>query len=301
MIGVGIAAALAAAGLNAGSVVMQSVEDQSMPDSETMHASLFKRLAHRPRWLVGTGLMAFAGVLQVVALSFAGIAIVQPLLATSQLALLGTARWKLRQPIGPHELLSALAIMAGVACVVLSSPHNSLTQASAARLAPPLALVGGLVLIIFAIGRTRHSARLLLVLGAGLAYAWTDFVLKLLSNAASTGRWVLLGVWLVAIIACGAVAFLQETSALQHRPVVTVAPVIGAAKVMLPVLMALWAGIQPWSAHASGIALLIGGLAITATGAAGLGSSSTVARLASGQTPPSERTHRHPVLRIAHR
>lgn len=283
MSGIGIALALTAAVVNAWSVVMQSAEDQQTPDSETMQASLLVRLAHRPRWLAGTGLMAGAGVLQAVALSFAAIAIVQPLLATSQLMLLVIARWKLREPIGRHEVLSALAIMGGVVCVVLSSPQNSTATASAGKLAPPMAAIGGAALIAFGVGRMHQGARLLLVLGAGLAYAWTDFAIKLLSNAASTGRWALAGIWLAAIVACGALAFLQETSALQHRPVVTVAPVIGAAKVLLPVLMALWAGIQPWSGSFRGVALLIGGLVLTATGAAGLGSSSTVAKLAAGE------------------
>ena len=52
------------------------------------------------------------------------------------------------------------------------------------------------------------------MIGAGLAYAWVDFVNKLLANDISSGRWGLAVVWLAATIGFGALAFLEETTAL---------------------------------------------------------------------------------------
>ena len=73
--------------------------------------------------------------------------------------------------------------------------------------------------------RLRPRVRIAVVIGAGLAYAWVDFVNKLLANDISKGDWVLAVVWLVLTVAFGALAFLEETTALQVRPAVTVAPV----------------------------------------------------------------------------
>lgn len=280
MIGAGIGLALVTAVANAYAVVLQAAEDRRAPDTKAMRAALLIRLAHRPRWLAGAGLMVLAGIAQITALSFAPIAIVQPTLSTSQLVLLAIARVKLHERVGWTELMGASAIVLGLAGVIVAAPHQSNPQVAAGRLAAPLALVGGAAIIAFLVGRGRPSLRLLLVLGSGLAYACSDFVSKLLSNAASTERWWLAGVWVVVIVAIGAMAFLEETTALQHRPAVTVAPVIGAVKVPLPVLMALWAGLEPWSGNAGTAAILLVGLALAAAGAATLGRSGAVSRVA---------------------
>lgn len=279
MTGAGIALALTAAVANAYAVVMQAAEDRRSSDEQAMRASLLVRLAHRPRWLAGAGLMVVAGVAQITALAFAPIAIVQPMLSTSQLVLLGVARFKLHERVGRSEVLGAVAIVAGLAAVVYAAPHQSSRSVGAAQLIPPVAVVGGLALTAYLTGRWRPSLRLLLVIGAGLSYAFSDFVAKLLSDAASTDTWWLMGVWIALLLVVGAGAFLQETTALQHRPAVTVAPVIGAVKVPLPVLMALWAGMEPWNGSGAHIAILLGGLAVSAAGAATLGRSDVVSRL----------------------
>lgn len=233
VIGLGLGLALVAAVANAQAVVQQAGEDQQSPDREAMRASLLVRLARRPRWLGGAALMVVAGVAQISALAFAPIAVVQPTLSSSQLVLLAIARVRLGERVGRWEVAGAIAIMIGLAAVVYAAPHHSSVMVGAGRLAPPLALVTGAALVAYVVGRVRPSLRLLLVIGAGLAYACADFVGKLLSDAVSTGGWWLVGVWIAVIVVVGGAAFLEETTALQHRPAVTVAPVIGAVKVPL--------------------------------------------------------------------
>jgi drug/metabolite transporter (DMT)-like permease len=278
----GIALAVVAAVANAFAVVLQAAEDRRSPDRDAMRASLLVRLARRPRWLAGAALMALAGATQIMALAFAPIAVVQPMLSTSQLVLLATARVKLRERVGRSELLGATAIALGLIAVVYAAPHQSSVAVGAVRLAPPMLVVGGLALVTYVAGRARPALRLLLVVGAGLSYACADFVSKLLSNAGSSGAWWLVGVWVAVLLGVGGAAFLQETTALQHRPAVTVAPVIGAVKVPLPVLMALWAGMESWHGDDLRIALLLAGLALSAVGAATLGRSEAVSRVSAG-------------------
>ena len=286
MTGVGVALALVAAVADACAVVLTASEDRRTLDRDAMRVTLLKQLMRRRRWLAGTGLMVLVGVAQIVALGFAPIAVVQPLLATSQLVLLAIARFKLRERVGRAEVLAALAIVVGLGGVVYAAPSQSNLAAGAAQLAPPLAVVGGLAAVAYVAGRARPAMRLLLVVGAGLAYACTDFFAKLLSDAGASGAGGLAGVWLVALLLVGGAAFLEETTALQHRPAVTVAPVITAVKVPLPVLMALWAGIEPLRSGAASAAVLLAGLALSAAGAAALGRSNVVARLSDPAESP---------------
>jgi hypothetical protein len=223
--------------------------------------------------------MVVAWPLQIFALALAPITVVQPTLAATQLVLLVIARVKLRERVGVVEALAALAIVAGMTAVVLAAPHHTVRDPAAGRVALLLTVVGVGAVAAYAVGRPRRRAQLAVVIGAGLAYAWVDFANKLLANDIAAGRWGLAALWLAATIAFGALAFLEETTALQVRPAVTVAPVIGAVQDPLPVLMALWAGVEVWGSASHRILPLALGLALVTAGAIALGRSRAVARV----------------------
>lgn len=275
----GIAAALAAAVANALAVVLQASEARRAPRHEAMRASLLGRLARRPRWLAGTGLMVVGGGLQVLALALAPIAVVQPMLSTGQLVLLAVARFKLGERVGRAEILGSLAIVAGLSAVVAVAPRHTIIHTLSLRVAEPLGVIGAVAVVCYLVGRLHAPTRLPIVVGAGLAYSWADFASKLLANNASDGRWAQAALWVPGLLAFGALAFLEENTALGRSPAVTVAPVIAAVKVPLPVLMALWAGAEAWGSSALQIGVLLLGLALVASGAASLGRSETVARV----------------------
>jgi drug/metabolite transporter (DMT)-like permease len=282
MIYAGIAIAIGAAVANAFAMILQAAEDRRTPLIEGGRLSLLIRLAHRPRWLAGTALMVVAWPLQVLALALAPLTVVQPLLATTQLVLLAVARVRLREQVGRLEALGALGIVAGVTAVVWASPHQSVHHVAAGRLALPLLVVGGLAISLYVTGRLRPRLPLALVIGAGFSYAWVDFTNKLLANALSAGHLAFGALWLAATLGFGALAFLEETTALQRRPAVTVAPVIGAIHDPLPILMALWSGVAVWGSAPHRVAILVAGLAVIAAGAAILGRSRAVARISGG-------------------
>lgn len=286
MTAAGIGIACAAAIANAFAIVLQAAEDRQAPLSQGGRFSLLIHLAHRPRWVAGTALMVLAWPLQIASLALAPLTVVQPLLATTQLVLLAMARVKLREHVGRFEALGALAIVGGVGTVEWAAPHHSLQHVAAARVAVPLAVVGGLAAVLYISGRVRPSVPMALIIGAGFSYAWVDFANKLLANALSGGRAVSAILWLVATVGFGALAFLEETTALQRRPAVTVAPVIGAIHDPLPVLMALWAGITVWGSQPRRLPEMIVGLAMIAAGAAILGRSNAVARISGGMGVP---------------
>jgi drug/metabolite transporter (DMT)-like permease len=287
----GILVAVVATVANAFAVVLQASESRLTPISQAGRFSLLFGLMRRPRWLAGTGLMVLAWPLQILALALAPITVVQPTLAAGSLVLLAVARVRLRERVGRREVLGALAIILGIGVVIAVAPRHTTREPDALRLASSLIVVGAAALGAFALGRLHPGRQLALVVGAGLAYAWVDFANKLLSNDISNQHWALAGVWLACTLAFGALAFLEETSALQQRPAITVAPVIGAVQDPLPVLMALASGVESWGSGSRHLALLACGLAIVTLGAATLGRSEAVARVAAGRRAagPAER------------
>jgi len=274
-----VLAAFAAAFVNALAIVLQASEARMTPLEESVQLALIARLLRRPRWLLGTLLLMLGLPLQVLALAFAPITVVQPVLACFQLILLALARFWMKERLGWVEVLAALAIAAGVSVVIAAAPHHSVVHPPASRLAPPVALVGLAALAVFAVSRLRRPQGLWLALGAGLGYAWVDFANKLLSNALAAGRWLPAAVWLAGVLAIGAVAFVQENSALQRRSPVLVAPVIGAVQEPLPVIMALWGGVEAWMGGAGRVAALVAGLALVGAGGVAIARSPAVVRI----------------------
>ncbi len=100
MIAAGILLAFCAATASAFAIVLQASGAERTPASESARFALLARLWHRPRWLLGTGLIVLAWPLQVIALALAPITVVQPALASSQLVLLAVARIQLREDVG---------------------------------------------------------------------------------------------------------------------------------------------------------------------------------------------------------
>ncbi|MHB8692720.1 MAG: hypothetical protein ACYDHH_15900 [Solirubrobacteraceae bacterium] len=279
MIAAGVAFAVAAAVAAAFAVVLQSVEARQAPPERSGRFSLLFGLARRPRWLLGTALLVLAWPLQVLALTFAPITVVQPALASFQLVLLVLARTRLRETVGRTDALAGLAIVAGVALIVSGAPRRTAFEPHPLRLALTLIAVGTAALAVYAIWRRRPERSIPLVIGAGLAYAWVDFANKLLSNAFDRGSVGAIIGWLAVVLAFGALAFLQENSALQRRPATGVAPVIASIQEPLPVLMALAAGVEAWSPRAGVLAELVAGLLLVGAGAVTLGRSRTVQQL----------------------
>jgi drug/metabolite transporter (DMT)-like permease len=284
VIAAGAALAFAATIVNAFALVLQASEARRVPVSGAVRYSLFLSLVRRRRWLAGTALLVLAWPLQVLALTYAPITVVQPILSTFNLILLALARLQLGEHVGRREAFGAVAILTGVVAVLLAAPRHSVLHPSAARVAWPVAVVGVAALAAYFAGHRKPSGSIALVIGAGLAYAWVDFANKLLSNGLSSGN-ALVAVWLVGIIAFGSLAFLEENGALQRRPAVRVAPLIGGIQEPLPVLMALATGVERWSSTPGKLAALSIGLGFVATGAAALGRSQAVAR-AAGHTDP---------------
>ncbi len=278
MIAVGILIALAASVASASAIVLQAGEAHATATEHAARLSLLRLLMRRRRWVLGTGLLALAWPLQIISLAFAPLTVVQPVLATYQLILIGITRFQQKCRIGPQEWLGALGVSFGVTLVITAAPQRTVAQPSSWRVAVPLAIVGGVALAAFVGERRRPRHGHMVTLGAGFGYAWVDFSDKLVSNSFSAGELLAGSVWLLAVAGFGAVALLEENTALQRRSPVQVAPVIGAIQEPLPVIMALAAGVETWVGGVLHLAELAAGLLLAGIGATVLAQSAAAAR-----------------------
>jgi drug/metabolite transporter (DMT)-like permease len=256
------------------SYVLQALEVRAVPAMARPGLGALRRLASRPRWMLGIvlGLAGFA--LQVLALRHAPLTLVQPVLAGGLLVLLGFSVLVLHERVGPRELVAVVAIIAGVSAIALAEPERG-ERTNAMAFTIVVVLLGLVTTQAFV--RRRPGVRALLACAiaadtiAALAAAQAA---RTLPDALPSAGWGLLA-------AAGGVATLAaESAALQRRGAARIAPVVMAGQVALPVALAPLLLGERWSATPLGAGLLVAGLAGVVISSAVLAASPVV--LASG-------------------
>jgi drug/metabolite transporter (DMT)-like permease len=259
----GVVLACLASCLFNGGIALQASEARKAPAAEGLRLSLIGNLLRRRRWLAGTGLNVLAVPTQTAALLLAPLTVVQPADATGLLLLLFLGSRMLGERVGPRELAAVGAIVAGMVILTLAAPHREVTHVSGADVLVPLLVVAAVALAPIALRGITGSDSIIVVLGAGSAFALTAFAIKLAADAIDRSAWPALA--LIAVVAAaGALAgTLMEQTALQRRPVTQVAPVIFVVELLVPVGLAVlvvgedWAGSK--AAIAAALVLIVGG------------------------------------------
>jgi drug/metabolite transporter (DMT)-like permease len=235
---IGVLAAMAASTLYSLGIAVQAIDARVAGDQYALRISLLTQLLRRGRWLAGTAMTALGWPLQIIALLFAPLEVVQPALATGLLVLLLVGERMLGERPGRRELLSVSAIVAGVGGIAALAPARSTHQDHGIGLIVVLAALGFAALLPFigqAIGRGMAN---LTMLGAGFAFAWGALATKLVADGASDGHWIKAAGWATAAIVASIVGLTAEMSALQKRAAILVAPVVFAAETFVPVVLA---------------------------------------------------------------
>ncbi len=281
---VGAAIAFASAVANALALVLQSTEARNSPAEQGSSFGLLLVLVRRPRWVLGTFLVVIAWPMNIVALGFAPITVVQPIFSSFQLVLLALAHFWLKERTGWREWSGAVGIVVGVTVLILAAPHRAVLHPSAWRLVPPLVLLGGGTIVLQLLARaTRRSGQpgrfsgLTLTICAGLGYAWADLVDKLVSNNLSSHHLVVAALWLLSVVVIAGLAFTSEQTALQSRPASEVGPLVGALQEPLPVVLALWGGLEVWQGGPGRALALAVGLVLVGVGATVIAHSPVIA------------------------
>jgi drug/metabolite transporter (DMT)-like permease len=293
--GLGLLAACGASCLYDLGVALQALEARVVPVRHSLRPSLLGRLGRRRRWLGGTGLALLGWPLQVVALLLAPLTLVQPALALGLLLLLWLGVRLLGERVGRREIGAVLAIGAGVALMAWAAPGHTSAHAGPLPLAVALgSLAVPAVAPYLAPGRDR-GARLMVVLGAGAAYAWTGVASKLISDELARGHLPAALAWASATGGMAALGLTSEMTALQRRQATHVAPVVYVVQVVVPVLLAPLLGGEGWGSTPLGGGVVLGSLLTVAAGAAALTRSPAVASLVAPAEKLPDRNHPEPL------
>lgn len=263
----GAALAGAASVLYNAGVALQAVDARRAPGEAGLRLSLAAFLVRRPRWLVGTALGLLGWPLQVAALRFAPLSVVQPALACGLVLLLVLGARALHEAVGRREIAGVVAIIAGVTWLAVVAPEAAPHRGSPAVLGVALGGLGALALAPYARRGRRGGGAVAAALSAGTAFAWSGLSTKLVADAAGAQAVVVAVAWTLATAIASGLAVVGEMSALQLRPASRVAPVVFAVQVAVPVLAAPLLTGERWGHAPLGAAGILAGLAVVLAGA----------------------------------
>jgi hypothetical protein len=237
-----IVTAIVAAGVLGLSAAIDQRSTKKVKTREPLSPRLILDLVKQPLWLIAIGANVVGFVLQVVALAFGSLALVQPLLVCDLLFAVLIA-WYLRRRAGEPQP-EMKPVWAGVAIttiglagfLAIGQPTPGHTQARLDILAP---LAIGWVVVVGAclvIANKNENVRpLALATGCGVSYGVAAFVIKLVTSEFGNGLAGLFTTWPIYVFAVvGPAGFILNQNALQQGTFL--APVQAIISVADPVI-----------------------------------------------------------------
>jgi drug/metabolite transporter (DMT)-like permease len=263
------------------STSLQALEARREPASDSLRASLLKKLVRRPLWIAGTAAGVVAWPLQAVALALASVAIVQPALGLGLIVLLVLGVRLLHERVGPREVGGALLIAGAIAVIGWAAPAHTpgFTRGGKVAVIAALALAAAAPYALRALGRPGGLAT---SISAGFGWAAVGLATALIDAAIADRHWLVALAWGAGVAIASWSSLLAEMTALQTWPATRSIPVVFGIEMVLPAaLLPLLTHVRP--GH---VAAFAASLAVACAGAAILGSSRAVARAAAPLTEP---------------
>jgi len=250
---------------------------KAVPDERALHPRLLVRLVRQPLWLAGTVALGAGLTLQIVALAFGPLVLVQPIGVTSALfgAMFATAM--ARRRLDRVVVAGAIACTSGLALLLASARPSGSAAESDPHDILPLAVVLLLVLLLaLGIAATRDGEIrvLALALAAGISYGVTAGLLKVITAQVRAGgiaepfaHWSI-----YAVCVTGPPGFLLSQNAFQQGRLVSSAlAVITTVDPLVAIVVGVaWLGERvdttPWAVagQAVGAVAIVGGVAVLA-------------------------------------
>jgi drug/metabolite transporter (DMT)-like permease len=278
----GLLLALAASALFNVAVAVQALDARTLPGELSLRVGLLRQLVRRRRWRIGMLLALLGWPLHAAALGSAPLTAVQPALAAGLLILLFVAARNLGESVTTGDVLAVLLIIGGEAGVAWAAPDRSGTHAHGAGLVLVLVALGAVALFPYAIRHRPQAGGMATVMSAGLAFALSGFVTKLVSDDLNSGAIFSAWLWANLVGAAAVVGVLSENTAFQTRPASQVAPLVFSAQTVLPVLLAPLVGGESWGHTPLGGAAVAISLAAVVAGVVLIARSRAVGTLVSG-------------------
>ena len=233
---IAVVAALAGSLVFGMSSVAEQRGTQRVGSRPPLRPGLLLDLIRQPLWLTGVGATLIGFALQVVALTYGPLALVEPILISDLIiaSLIASAlrkRWDLVMFVG------VTAAAAGVAAfLAISRPSGGRTTVSLVAILP-LAIALAVVLAgCLAVAQRNDNARpLALALACGVTYGVAAFVVKLMTADFSGGLGQVFSHWPVyALAIVGPLGFLLNQNAFQQG--ILLAPVLAIITVSDPLV-----------------------------------------------------------------
>ncbi|GEL17352.1 membrane protein [Pseudonocardia asaccharolytica DSM 44247 = NBRC 16224] len=185
------AALLGAAGFGLASAAQQRATKE-VAVTRTLSPRLLVELLDRPMWLLGLAATVLALAMQLVALAFGPLAVVQPLLVTGVAFAAGFSALMSRLRPDPLILFGALCCAAGLAAFLLLARPTSTGAGEPFELRSGLPLAIALLVVVAAClgyaGVVQHSSRVLaLALATGVIYGVTAGLMKIITGQLRMG------------------------------------------------------------------------------------------------------------------
>lgn len=242
------AAVLGAAGFGLATAAQQRATHE-VETTSTLDPRLITTLLRRPMWLLGLVATVVALVLQLVALAYGAIAVVQPLLVTGVVFAAAFSSLMSRRRPDPLILLGALCCAAGLAAfLLLARPvpgaQEHLDVGNGVPLA--IALAAAVVACLGYAATVAHPSRVLaLALATGIIYGVTAGLMKVVTGQLRDGLFEPfhhLTLYVVCIV--GPIGFLLSQNTFQQGRLVSPAvAVITSADPVVAVLIGVhWLG-----------------------------------------------------------
>ncbi|MGN6129368.1 MAG: DMT family transporter [Nocardioidaceae bacterium] len=211
--------ALAATVLFGASSVMEQRSTKQVPERAALSPRLLVDLARRPLWLAAIAINVVGNLLQVVALHFGALAVVQPILVCNLLVAVLITVVAMRRPPDRTMLAGIVCCAAGVAGFLAVAQPRGGRETVSVSAALPLA-----VTVVVVLGGTLAAVRLApaalrplwLALACGYCFGVTAFLLKLVPATVPDGFGDPLRQWpLYMLVVVGPAGFLLNQNAFQ--------------------------------------------------------------------------------------
>jgi drug/metabolite transporter (DMT)-like permease len=233
---IAVVAALASSLVFGISSVTEQRGTQRVERRPALSPRLLLDLVRQPLWLAGIGATLVGFALQVVALRFGPLALVEPILV-SDLIIAVLISAALRRLWDPVMLAGVAACAVGVAgFLAIARPSGGRTAVSFAIMLPLAAGLAAALAGCLTLARINQRARpLALALACGIDYGVAAFVVKLMTADFSGGLPQLFGNWpIYALAVIGPLGFLLNQNAYQQG--ILIAPVLAVITACDPLI-----------------------------------------------------------------
>lgn len=244
---IAVVTALAAALLFGIAAVADQLSTKRVEQRAALSPRIFADLVRQPLWLTAIAANAAGFALQVVALKFGSLAVVEPLLICDLIFAVLIRSWVSRV-WRMDRFLGVAASAAGVAgFLVIANPSAGHTHVSIAVL--PQLTIGLAVIVGSCVALSRRNpdqGPLALALACGLCYGSAAFLVKLVTGEFSGGLAGVFTTWpIYVLIVVGPLGFLLNQDAFQRATVLApVLAIITAADPIVSIALSLlWLGV----------------------------------------------------------